>query len=370
MDRRETGHNPSQIEEELLLSLSENSTLLVVLRALYSLMLDYGVYLTDRGDALVFSKSQMEQLVLLGGQGQSDTPLKELPRLMEEGLFRPVVFEGPEEMEGLEDASALVLERRGARVIPLTRAINPDEMDYPEWWEAPIPFALCGRGRLKLNPTALLLFGPELERLNAVALPEKDEFIVELEGKGKPCFLAFRRLEPNVFTIDDCTGDLVEAQDISWWAAVGRAWTSEIEARGQTWRRVDSLPEGFEGQSWPCEWQGRFLGYLCVEDIASASVPPQAPTSNEDEDELEKEKPRRQKKPTKSKKRPRKVEQTELDDEDEEEPVKKEDEVLKALGPQTMALLAAGQTREDWIEPEPEPAPLKKLRGRSRKGSK
>ena len=347
------GRSPVPGEEELLLSLSQDSSLLVVLRALYSLMLDYGVTLTDRGDAIVFSK---EQMVTLVERGEADSPMKDMPRLVEDGLLRPLSFDGTYEAEVLEELGALVVERRGARVTSLAKAVNPAELEYPVWWEAPIPFALCGRGHLKLNRTALLMFGPDLERLNAAALPEKDEFIVELEGRGHPCFLAFSRLEPNIFTIDDCTGDLVEAQDISWWAAVGRAWTAELEAGGQTWRRVDAIPEGFEGRSWPCEWQGRFLGYLIVEPAALSMSTGEGAVPLPEPRDVSEEEPR----PPKPKKRARRA-----SSKAGEQP--KEDEVLKALGPQTMALLAAGQARDEEVEPEEPPKPVKRSRGRAKK---
>ena len=127
--------------------------------------------------------------------------------------------------------------------------------------------------------------------MNAAALPEKDEFIVELEGKDRPMFLSFRRLAAGIFTIEDCTGDLVEAQDISWWAGLGRLWMNLIEAGGHKWRRLEDASdlknldlnldldnidlnnaddleriEALSGaQILPCEWQDRFMGYLCIE---------------------------------------------------------------------------------------------------------
>ena len=244
-----------------------------------------------------------------------------------------------------------------SRVLPLSGALASPEPEYPQWWEAPIPFALCARGGMKLNPTAAVMFGRDLERLTLADLPEKDEFIVELEGKGRPCFLSFRRLEPNIFTIDDCTSDLVEAQDISWWAAVGRAWTSEIEAGGQTWQRLGTVPEGFEGRTWPCEWQGRFQGYLCVEGEpppAGAAEPAPSEESPAQSEALEPvEKPKKRARRASSSSKAAKSARP-----------KKEDEVLKAIGPQTMALLAAGQVRDEDPEPLPE---AKKPRARARK---
>ena len=305
--------------EELLLSLSPGSTLLVLLRALYRLLLDYGALWPDGSEqAFVFHK---DQLVVLIERGQSEALVRDLPHLADEGLIRPV---GPGEED--EGAQALLVERRGARVLPLAEAAAPWEPKFPEWWEAPLPFALCARGRMRINRTAALMFGTDLERLSVADLPEKDEFIVDLEGREPPCFLAFRRLEPDIFILEDCTGDLMEAQDISWWAGLGRAWVASIEKEGRTWRREeDALPEEFAGQAWPCEWEGRFLGWLCVEEPTAQAVPaasdggePDAPPP------IPRKKPRARRSPP-----------------------KREDEVLKAIGPQTMGLLAPGRVLDE-----------------------
>ena len=121
--------------EELLLSLSPGSTLLVLLRALYRLLLDYGALWPDGSEqAFVFHK---DQLVVLIERGQSEALVRDLPHLADEGLIRPV---GPGEED--EGAQALLVERRGARVLPLAEAAAPWEPKFPEWWEAPLPFAL------------------------------------------------------------------------------------------------------------------------------------------------------------------------------------------------------------------------------------
>lgn len=325
--------------EELLLSLSPGSTLLVLLRALYRLLLDYGVLWADGSEEpFVFRK---EQLVALVERGQSEALVRDLPRLAGEGLLRPV----EPEAEELERARAILVERRGARVLSLAEAVAPWEPEFPEWWEAPLPFALCARGRMRINRTAALMFGPDLERLSVAELPEKDEFIVELEGRTPPCFLAFRRLEPDIFILEDCTGELSEAQDISWWAGLGRAWVASIEGEGRTWRREEVPPEGFAGCAWPCEWGGRLLGWLCVESGAPELQPdpdgvPQGAEAEKPE-EPEKEPEPAPEPPPRRKSRARRPALR----------LKREDEVLKAIGPQTMGLLTPGQVFDG---PEPE----------------
>lgn len=273
--------------ERILFSLSRSSPLLDFLRAMYSLVLDYGVYLGDKNsEPLIFSK---DQLVFLIERGQVDLLLKDLPELERAEVIHAIRLE---EFASPENIQALIIEKRGVSIGTLAGAFNPNQTEYPVWWTAPIPFAKCTRDKVKLNPAALSEFGSELERLNAAALPEKDEFIVELEGKDKPYFLSFRRLAAGIFTLEDCTGDLVEAQDISWWAGLGRLWINLLEAGGHKWRRLENAkdledlklnldlenidlnnPEDLEkierlsgAQILPCEWQDRFMGYLCIEN--------------------------------------------------------------------------------------------------------
>lgn len=319
--------NPAS--EDLLLTLSPSSTLLVLLRALYRLLLDYGVLWPDGSEEpFVFRK---EQLVVLIERGESESLVRDLPRLAEGGLIRPVSPEACEEEEGVR---ALLLERRGARILPLVEAAAPWEPEFPEWWEAPLPFALCARGQMRINRTAALMFGSDLERLNVADLPEKDEFIVDLEGRTPSCFLAFRRLEPDIFILEDCTDDLVEAQSISWWAGLGRAWIASIEGEGRTWRREEAPPEDFSGEAWPCEWEGRFQGWLCVES-PEGTVPKPPDAVQAEEAEKAQEPVAIDVRAVKKKARPRRSSP------------KREDEVLKAIGPQTMGLLAPGQVPEE-----------------------
>jgi len=325
--------------EELLLSLSPSSTLLVLLRALYRLLLDYGVLWPDGSDqAFVFHK---DQLVVLIECGQSEALVRDLPRLTDEGLIRPVLIDEvlDEDSDEGKVIRALLVERRGARVLPLAEAAAPWEPKFPEWWEAPLPFAMCARNQMHINRTTALMFGTDLERLSVAELPEKDEFIVDLEGRDPPCFLAFRRLEPDIFILEDCTGDLIEAQDISWWAGLGRAWVASIEKEGRTWRREeDALPEGFTGQAWPCEWEGRFLGWLCVEGPAASDGGEPRPDASH----------RISRKKLRKKSRARNLPPNSPPKQENEV---QENEVLKAIGPQTMGLLSPGQVLD---EPENE----------------
>ncbi|MBQ7593128.1 MAG: hypothetical protein IJU48_02095 [Synergistaceae bacterium] len=299
-------------------NLTPESTLIFFLRTLFSSAVDYAVYIPDSGDVIILTKGQ---LVFLVERGCADTMIKTLPQLVKRNIVTPL---NPEEIEYPQEVRAIYVETAGTFINTLEAALSPDEPQYPEWWNAPVPFAISSRGVLRLNETARKMFGQGLEKLNAQELPERDEFIVRLEGTNGARFIAFRKLRPGIFTIDDCTDDLNDAQDITWWAAVGQAWVREIEAQGGKWQRLDEPPEGKTKGFRACEWNGELQGYLDVE----------MPTRNKAPEKKKVEAPEPQ---------------NENDNAEIQEPIQPEpmpelihDDVIDRIGPQAMGLLAAG----------------------------
>ena len=188
-----------------------------------------------------------------------------------------------------------------------------------------MPFAMSSRGVLTLNEKAVNMFGTGLEKLNAAELPDRDEFIVRLDGLNGTRFITFKKLSPGIFSIDDCTEDLTDAQDITWWAAAGKTWIKEIEARGGTWQRLANPPEGKNFRA--CEWNGEIQGYLVIDmpkkNVKSVRKKISPENKNENKNE--------------NKKNP----ETEIQNE-----ISNPDDVIGRIGPQAMALLASGQPRE------------------------
>ena len=221
-----------------LSSLTPDSTLAEFLRSVYETAVEYAVYIPEVGDAIILSKGQLISIV---GRNCADAMIMRLPQLIERNIFNPL---DPNGIDYPEENLALYVKNTGAFLNTLELALYPDEPQYPEWWNAPVPFAMASRGILRLNETAIKMFGVGLEQLNAQELPDRDEFIVKLEGLNGTRFIAFKKLKPGIFTIDDYTEDLTDAQDITWWAAVGRTWVKEIEAKGGTWQRLETPPEG------------------------------------------------------------------------------------------------------------------------------
>ena len=315
-----------------LSSLTPDSTLSYFLRTVYETAAEYAVYIPEIGDAIVMSKGQLISIV---GRNCADAMIKRLPQLIERNIFKPI---NPDEIEYPEQSSALYVKNTGAFLGTLEFALYPDEPQYPEWWNAPVPFAMASRGILKLNETAIKMFGTGLEQLNAQELPERDEFIVRLEGLNGTRFIAFRKLKPGIFTIDDCTEDLTDAQDITWWAAVGRAWVREIEAKGGTWQRLETPPEGKKTFR-ACEWNGQIQGYINVEMPPKGKKRPEKLIPPKTEESTEQTPPAP---PVITAPQPEVYEQK-----IQMPQIQATDDVIDRIGPQAMALLAAGQSRDN-----------------------
>lgn len=289
------------------------------LRTLFGAAVEYAVYIPEAGDVIVLNKGQ---LVFLVERGCAEAMIKTLPQLVRRNIVQPV---DPETIDYPQEVRALCVSATSSFMGTLETALYPDEPQFPEWWDAPVPFVLSSRGVMRLNDTALEMFGSGLERMNAYELPDREEFIVRLDGLNGTRFIAFRKLRPGIFTVDDCTEDLTDAQDITWWAAVGQTWVKEIEAQGGKWQRLSEQPE--KGRAFrACEWQGELQGYLCIDmpKKRQAAKKPEPPEQKQEEPKVELPK-----------------------EEKPEEGVRMRDpdDVIGSIGPQAMALLASGQSR-------------------------
>jgi hypothetical protein len=226
------------------------------------MVLDYCV-LRGPGEsdkALIFTK---DQLISLIERSSPDTSIEDLPGLAARGLFKPVTPPEP------ENTRVLLVEEGGSSVSSIREALLMGP-SFPEWWGIPIPLAMFFSKKLYFNPTANALFGPNLKRMATCTLPNKDEFLVELEGANFPCLLTFRRLDAHTFMLEDSTGDAALAEDIAWWASIGKAWTATLDEKRISYRRcTESEAAALQGEDdtiLPCEWEGRLLGYFCVEN--------------------------------------------------------------------------------------------------------
>ncbi|GHV44451.1 hypothetical protein FACS1894204_01570 [Synergistales bacterium] len=338
--------------EAALKSLTPRSSLTMLLRALYQAMTDYCVIspLDDHNpeSLIVFSK---DQLVTLIERDSVDSLVSDIPRLIKEGIFRPGAL--PKSDIEQDDLPVLLADEDGGVLTTLREARLLCAPKFPAWWEAPIPFVFRKGGKLYSNGAAKALLGDDERRLSrSFPRDEKEEFLVELQNEKANRSFMFRRLEGEVFMMEECDAD--EANDIVWWAATGRAWIASLAEEGRVCRRFEkreietlSTEElgalSSENFLFPCDWDGERLGYLCVENKKPHS--PQkaqgAPVQKEAKKTKEAPKEKLSAAPSATLKRTAsKNKGASLKD-------SKENETLRILGPQAMGLLAPGQVSGD-----------------------
>ena len=329
-----------------LKSLTTKSSLVMLLRTLYRLGLNYCVLPTtgEYAYVVVFTK---DQLVSLIERSSEEAFIAEIPKRVAQGLFKPVAIlksdasasnfvlnGGSADPEGLQ---VLVIEEDGAKVSSLEEALAPKVPDFPEWWEAPVPFAMCGYGKLHVNNTAMLMFGQGLKRMPVDDIPDKNEFIVTLEGGESHCSVTFRRLEGDIFVLEDSTSDIAAAEDVAWWAAVGKAWGAMLDLEKRSYRRCsEEEAESLSSKEilvFPCEWGGELLGYFCVENKAKTGRSRRAKVNKTDEPGKKRGSPLRS--------RPKSQKKSASKKPDNKIAANKND-ALNILGPQTLGLLAPG----------------------------
>ena len=381
--------------EQALKFLTPDSDLTEMLRTMYRTWTDHCVMLPpwDSRDYVVFTKGQ---LVLLIERDSPDVRIADIPRLAAEGTFKPLLFSDrpalPDDADGNpDDLQVLVIEDGQVGLSSMREALASREPDFPVWWEAPVPLVIHRRRRIYPNPTAAQMFGEDLKGFPR-ELPGKDEFLVNLQNGQPPRSLMFSRLEDDIFTLEDCTGDVSAAADIAWWAALGKAWMAILDKGKRVDRRyekaeIEEMREGelaalaAENTLIPCEWEDGILGYLCVKKRVVKK-------KSFGKAKAEKTKTTGRKAARKSLRPAGKPaekgglsEEISKSEKMSEEVSKEENDILRVLGPQAMGLLAPGagffpsgaSSEGDGApqeQPQPSPHGKRKARKDARPGAK
>jgi hypothetical protein len=326
---------------------------------MYRTGVDYCVMLPswNSRDYVIFTK---DHLVLLIERDNPNIRITDIPRLAAEGAFKPLLFsENPAMPDDADvnpdDLQVLVIEDEQFGLSSLRDALMSRDPDFPAWWEVPVPLVMHRRRRIYPNPAAARIFGEELKELPR-DLPGKDEFLVNLQSGQSSNSLMFHRLEDDIFTLEDCTGDVLAAADIAWWAALGKAWMVMLDKGKRVYRRyekaeIEEMEEdalavlSAENTLIPCEWEDGMLGYLCVKKRAVKKNRFETAKTGKTKTETGRAEPRKPaqqaKKRAKTEDRPAEGETTEGEPA-EEEAVDERNRILKVLSPQTMGLLAPG----------------------------
>lgn len=239
------------------------STFSALLRNLYLYSVEYCLFFSPGEGHPVFSK---DQIVSILERGYGERKISELAELFPsfatlDELVKKKMLEASTEI--------LVVRDDEPQVLPVSRIsgilLEEASEGLPLWWNVPVPLFSCAGGKIAVNGCAQKLFGD----ISPVQIPhmEGPEFVFEV-SPGGGCFL-FKEIHPSVFLVEDVSEDMRSAEEMAWWASIGKAFVSKIKGKGKNVRRIevaDSAAMENAGDCLACIWDGKILGYLRVED--------------------------------------------------------------------------------------------------------
>jgi hypothetical protein len=239
-----------------------------VLRALYFYGADYILLKMGHSEKLVHK----EQMISLMELGHERTTVGEMSvmTLSEPAAARTRVEDVP------PDTALLMFFRKGEGpegALSMTsfgeyreRKIKEAETVYPEWWEAPLPLLYMDDERVALNGAAGAKIPCEAKELAAQADKMKRDGMITVKNKKRELTFSLHSLEENVYLIEDVSGDFEMAEELLWWAAVGKAFVRRVEENGAVVRRVSPLeaPPASAAEVLPCFWDNEPLGSVAI----------------------------------------------------------------------------------------------------------
>jgi hypothetical protein len=226
-----------------------------LLRKLYSLRIDW-VVVEKRKKKIVLHK---ERLISFMGMGLGDSPLEDVLKGKRFSSFEDIP----------QGEKVLFLDEKGGRIEDFDRE-PPDAPVTPSWWSVPLPIVKIDGGA-ELNEKAAALFGRlSLTAKEIKSLGEKGEALLS-KGK-KRVYLS--EIEGPYYLAEDVSGEISMAEDIGWWAAVGRALAERLRREGKDLVRRDRMSQAeVDNELLPCRWENDLLGYLEIKDGGTAGSP-------------------------------------------------------------------------------------------------
>ncbi|MDR3076157.1 MAG: hypothetical protein LBU26_02555 [Synergistaceae bacterium] len=257
--------NSSDVKSDML---TTSSNVQEVLRALYFYGPDYIMLKVKRLERLVHK----EQLVAL----------LELKREMAtiENIMSAVLNEPMSARMQLEDIPPetllLVFAQKAAgtagELSRMTfgeyreRGIKESSMALPDWWNVPLPLLYMDEERVSLNERGVQLMPCDAKALAKQMERMVRDKIVTVKEKKQDRTFSLHPLDEKIFLIEDISGDFEMAEDLVWWAAVGKAFFRRLEENGAVIRRLspfDELPEN-AAEIIQCSWEGELVGSLAI----------------------------------------------------------------------------------------------------------
>jgi hypothetical protein len=153
----------------------------------------------------------------------------------------------------------------------------------PDWWRIPLPLIHIKDDSVSLNEAALTMIPsgaksitPQIDK----ALTER--IIIINKDKRDERTYSLLPLSGNTFFVEDISGDFEMAEDLVWWAAIGRAFVSRMGDNGLLVKRLSpyETPPQEAVEVIPCSWEGELVGRLAIElppkSAENADIPPDA----------------------------------------------------------------------------------------------
>jgi hypothetical protein len=257
--------NNTDVKSDML---TTSSNVREVLRALYFYGPDYIMIKMGGRERLVHK----EQLVSLLELGKASSTIEDI---MSTSLNEPM--SARMQLEDIpQDTILLVFVQKGSgKAGDLSRmtfeeyresAIKESAMSLPDWWGVPLPLLFMDEERVALNEQGVLLMPCDATALaKQVERMARDRIITIKEKKRERTF-SLRPLDEKIFLIEDISGDFEMAEELVWWAAVGKAFYRRLEENGAVIRRLspfEKLPEDSVDVI-PCSWEGELVGSVVI----------------------------------------------------------------------------------------------------------
>ena len=144
----------------------------------------------------------------------------------------------------------------------------------PEWWNVPLPMLFFSGEKVHVNPTASSVLGIESAQADTLRASvergiHSGDFLLEIPSNQGEGVYAMNKVCENVYFIEDISADAEMAEQLIWWAAVGRTLVTRMESNGLkiTHHRIgDSLPENTL-ETLSCSWDENELGFISVTEL-------------------------------------------------------------------------------------------------------
>lgn len=242
--------------------LSAASTVQEVLRAMYLYNADYILVVVGKKERLLHK----DQLVALLEQGRENVTLSELQSAE---LRDPL--SAKMQMEEISQGTPLLLFAQGELARTSfeeyrEQMIMATTARLPEWWDVPLPLLYVRDESVSLNNAALSLIPGGAKAIADQVDKLLSERLITLHEKKMDRTLTLTPLTDEVFFLEDISGDFEMAEDLVWWAAVGRAFVRRMEGNALAVRRLSPYEDAPENavEIIPCSWEGELMGKLAL----------------------------------------------------------------------------------------------------------